>query len=256
MAKKSAANGVAVVERPRVSGNLPLYADPRAVHSDAHRDVGVRVGPADYAFAGRTPMVQVTVDEFERAALDYPIVFFGADRQPYVVTGLEPDRNLFVTDGWYRTAAYIPAYLRRYPFVFAQDEGSDALILCLDHASDRVAAKGEPDTQALFEDEAPTATTRQALQFCEGYEAANRRTRAFVALVEELALLEGKQAHYAAPGAQTPTLLLDYWTIDRAKLDALSPDGLAKLREAGFLAAVYGVVASQAQWEILPLLGA
>ena len=100
----------------------------------------------------------------------------------------------------------------------------------------------------------PTATTRQALQFCEGYEAATTRTRQFVTLIETLGLLEGQQAHYTAPGAAEPTLLLDYQTVDRGRLNALSADDLQKLRDAGVLAAVYAVVASQAHWEVLPLL--
>ena len=199
--KRGIAENEAVVEGPKVDGSLPLYEKPRAVHSVTHRDIGIRVGQNDYGFAEQAPMVQVTVDEFERAALDYPIVFFGADRQPYAVTALELGRNLFVADGAYRDGAYIPAYLRRYPFVFARDEGSDALILCLDQNSNQVSATGDAQTEALFDGDAPTALTRQALAFCEGYEGASNRTKVFVALMDELGLLEGKQAHYTPVGS-------------------------------------------------------
>ena len=261
MAKKqtgngqAADNGVAVADGPAVNGSLPLYAQPHAVHSVSHRDVAVKTGSGDYAFAARAPMVQVTVDEVERAALDYPIVFFGADRQPYAVTGVEGERNLFVTEGQFRTGSYIPAYLRRYPFVFARDEGSDALILCLDHASDRIGRTGDEGAEALFDGDQPTALTQQALFFCESYEAAAQRTRAFTTLLDELNLFEGRQAHYAAPGAAEPTLLLDYATLDRARLDALSGGELQRLRDGGFLAASYAVTASQAQWDVLALMG-
>lgn len=240
-----------VINGPQVNGSLPLYAEPRAVHSVTHRDVAVRVGVGDFAFAAKAPMVQITVDEFERASLDYPIVFFGDDRQPYAVSGLELDRNLFVTDGAYAAGAYIPAYLRRYPFVFARDEGSDALVLCLDHASGRVGAAGDPGTEKLFDGHEPTALTRQALNFCESYEAADARTKAFVKLIEELGLFEPKQAHYTAPGASTPTLLLEYFTIDRARLDGLSDEDFARLRAARAVSAAYAQIASQANWEVL-----
>ena len=236
---------------PKVSGSLPLYGEPQAINSITHRDVGVLVGPGDFQFAAKAPMIQLTVDEFERASLDYPIVFFGADRQAYAVTGLEAERNLFVAEGSYRPDAYVPAYLRRYPFVFAREEGSDTLLLCLDHGSDRVVEAGHPDAVALFEGNAPSALTRQALEFCENYEAAERRTRVLVDLLLEFELFEAKQAHYTAPGGTEATLLLEYLTIDRARLEALDPEQFLRLRTAGALPAIYAQIASQAKWEAL-----
>ncbi|MES2988824.1 MAG: SapC family protein [Pseudomonadota bacterium] len=251
---KGGAGEAALVEGPKVSGSLPLYAEPRAVNSITHKSVALRTGQGDYFFAAKMPLVQVTVDEFERAMLDYPIVFFGDDRQPFVVTSVELEKNQFVSDGEYRTGAYIPAYLRRYPFVFAKDEGSDALILCLDQASNRLAAAGEADTEALFDGDTPTALTQQALSFCESYEGASARTRAFIDLVDELGLLERQSAKYTPPASDTSTLLLEYLTIDRARLDALDAESFQKLRDAQFVGAAYAVAASQAQWMVLPLL--
>lgn len=255
MRKSKTVADAPTTDGPSINGSLPLYAQPRAVNSVTHQATAVRTGPGDYAFADKAPMVQITAEEFERAALDYPIVFFGDDRQPYVVTSLGIDSNLFVSDGAYRNGAYIPAYLRRYPFVFARDEGSDALILCLDEASDRVAAKGEAEAEPLFDGDEPSALTRQALSFCESYEGATARTRAFVQLIDELGLFEEQQAQYTPPGSDTSTLLLAYATVDRARLEALGADDFQKLRDAGFVGPAYAVVASQAQWEVLPLIG-
>jgi hypothetical protein len=242
---------VEIASDPRVNGSLPLYEDPRAVNSLTHRDVGVLVGPGDFEFAAKAPMVQLTVDEFERASLDYPIVFFGTDRQPYVVAGLEAERNLFVAEGNYRSDTYVPAYLRRYPFVFAREEGSDRLILCLDHASDRVVTMGDEGAVALFDGNEPTALTRQALEFCENYEAAQRRSRMLADLLAEYDLFESKRAHYTAPGETTATLLLEYWTVDRARLDALEAEKFLRLRDAGALPAIFAQIASQAKWDAL-----
>ena len=68
--KKPAAE---VAQGPQVNGSLPLYADPQAVHSVTHADVAVRVGATDFGFAAKAPLIQLTVEEFERAALDYPV---------------------------------------------------------------------------------------------------------------------------------------------------------------------------------------
>lgn len=236
---------------PQVNGSLPLYRDPRPVHSVTHADAAVVVGPTDFGFAAASPMIQLTVDEFERAGLDYPILFFGDDRQPYVVTGLEEGRNLFVSAGRYQAGAYIPAYLRRYPFVFARDEGSERLILCLDHASGRVESKDDEGAVALFDAGDATELTQQALRFCENYEGAQARTRMLVALLEDLDLFEVKRVHYTAPGATEPSLLVEYRTVDRARIEALSSEQFLRLRDAGALPAIHAQIASQAKWEAL-----
>ena len=246
--KKPAAE---VAQGPQVNGSLPLYADPQAVHSVTHADVAVRVGATDFGFAAKAPLIQLTVEEFERAALDYPIVFFGVDSQPYVVTGLEQDHNLFVKDGAYRADAYVPAYLRRYPFIFARDEGSDALILCLDHASDRVAKLGEEGAVGLFEGDEPSALTRQALSFCDSYESADARTKLFVSILKEHELFESKQVTYTAPGEAQGNLLLEFFTIDSQKLAALTGEAFLRLRDTGALPAIYAQIASQAKWDAL-----
>lgn len=234
-----------------VNGSLPLYSDPRPVHSRTHGGIGVVVGGIDFGFAAKAPLVQLTVDEFERAALDYPIVFFGTDRQPYAITGLELESNLFVKDGVYRADAYVPAYLRRYPFVFARDENSPALILCLDHASDRVVTGEAEGALSLFEGDELTDLTRQALRFCEDYEAASARTRVLIDLLVEHGLLESKRVHYTPAQGGEAQLLLEFETISREAFEALDDASFLALRKAGALPAIYGQIASQAKWDAL-----
>jgi hypothetical protein len=241
------------VQGVQVNGAMPLYAEPKAIHSVTHRDVAVQTGDASFRFAEKAPIVEITVDEFERAALDFPIVFVGETFQPFAVMGLAADQNQFVREGSYRPGVYVPAYLRRYPFVFARDEGSDALILCLDHASDRVAKAGETGVMPLFEGEEPTALTRQAIQFCENYEAARGRTGVLIDLLREFDLLEARQANHVVTDGAEPTLLLEYCSIDVAKLDALDAEAFQRLRAAGALPAIYAQIASQANWQVLAL---
>src|SRR5262245_19999312 len=74
--------------------------------------------------------------EFSSAALEYAIVFGdkGDVVMPVAVLGVRTDENLYVTmqGGW--QAKYIPAFVRRYPFVFfSRDEGK-TFTLCIDEA--------------------------------------------------------------------------------------------------------------------------
>src|SRR5690606_19340636 len=100
----------------------------------------------------------------------------------------------FDADGKALEDFYVPAYIRRYPFLLAKlDQQSENLSLCFDPSTDLVGEfeEGEP----LFENEQPTDHTKNLLQFCENFEQAGMRTQAFV---EELTkadlLMDGEVA--------------------------------------------------------------
>lgn len=242
-------------DAPSVTGVLPLYTDARPVLAATHGDHAIRDEPTSFAFAATAPLIPITVDEFAAASQDYPIVLVGPANAAFVVTGLAADRNLFVdADGQYAPGAYIPAYLRRHPFVFARDEGDTLRILCLDEASPQVGTTADDGARALFQgDGAATDLTRQAMAFCQAFEDAERRTRLLGDLLTTHDLLEGRQAHHNQPGEGGPvsTLLIDYRTIDAGKLDALHDDAFLELRHKGALTPVMAMIASSQNWQRL-----
>lgn len=236
---------------PSFRVNLPLYGDPHPVTSATHGAVGVLAATADYSFAAHAPLIPLAADEFERAGLDYPIVFIGAAHQPYAVMGLDPQRNLFIRGGAYRGDAYIPAYLRRYPFAYARVQGGAGPLLFLDHRSPRVALLGTPGAVPLFHGGTPTELTRQALGFCDSYQAGQARTVLVLELLAAYNLLEPKSAHHNPPGSTSPQLLLEYFSISAERLEALNDADFLMLRRAGVLPALHAQIASQERWAAL-----
>jgi len=237
-------------------GALPLYEQVAILDAARHADCALLPSDAPYRFAGAAPLIAVTIDEFERAAPDYPIIFFAAEREAVIVTGLTADRNLFVApDGRYAPGAYVPAYLRRHPFVLARREETDGNVICIDESSDRLVPVGTPGAVPLFEHGRPSVLVREAIGLCNAVDAAEARTRAFVAMLDTLGLLEPRQAHHTPTGG-TRTLVVDYDAISRAKLDALDPAELAKLRTGGALTAIYAHLLSAGNWDVLPLWAA
>lgn len=233
-----------------VEGRLPLYQDISLVTAERHGVAALLDAPS-FGFAAGTPTVPLTVDEFEQAALDYPIVFVGPSRRAFAVTGLEQDRNPFVlADGSYRRDAYVPAYLRRYPFVLVQDPGEGQWVLAVDEYSTRLAPLHERGARPLFVDGTPSEVVREAVGFCEAYANAERRTAEFAELLDELDLFEVREAHYQGEGGE-PVLLLSYAAIDRARFEALDGDAIAQLRAIGALGPVHAHLFSQANWERL-----
>ncbi len=114
---------------------LLIYERAVPVSSARHGQWSVEVG-GDYTFSKSVNSVPLMAVEFPMAAMEYPIVFAGSQDavMPAVIVGLRGQENLFLTPehGW--KASYIPAFVRRYPFVFSSNEDNSQFTLCIDEA--------------------------------------------------------------------------------------------------------------------------
>jgi hypothetical protein len=120
-------------------------------------------------------------------------VFAGDTLLPVVILGLSDGENLFMEERAWANGHYVPAYVRRYPFGFVSIPNSDRFALALDTASERLVRDGESG-EPLFEKGEPSPLTRQALQFCEAYQAEFQATQAFMVAVQQHDLLTEKRA--------------------------------------------------------------
>lgn len=238
-----------------IEGGLPLYAGVTLVTAQRHAEWFV-APELSFGFAAQAPIVPLTIDEFERAALDYPIVFFGPGRRAFAVMGLTSDSNLFIdAQGRFRPGAYIPAYLRRHPFVLVQAPEQGQWVLGIDESSERLAGSDERGEQPLFVDGAPTTALQDIVSFCEAYENAQQRTSQLAHLLDDFDLFEPLQAHHRPAGQESgePMLLLDYVAINRARLETLEPDAMARLCDIGALGPCYAHLLSTANWDRLAM---
>jgi hypothetical protein len=244
----------------QIEGSLPLYRSLAPLSVAQHAEIALLRPGKSYGFARTTALVPITIDEFEHAMLAYPIVLVGPARQAAVVVGLEPDRNLFVSEqGSYAPGIYVPAYLRCHPFALAKSDSGEQTV-CIDESSDRLVPLGTAESDPLFVNGVPSEAAQTAVGLCRAYGDAERRTAAFVQLTEGYGLLEQREAHFRRPAADgtpgAPELLLDYSTVSRDRLNALAPAGLAAVRDAGALAAAYAQIFSAVNWDVLTLWAA
>ncbi len=236
-----------------LEGNVLFYTNPEPLDQSVHGGLGVNPSDKPYAFVAQTNIVPLTVTEFSAAALSYPIIFTGENRQPVAVMGLSSNENLFVApDGEFRADAYVPAYVRRYPFVFADDKQNQRLILCIDRGASIVAEGGQ---NPLFVDGQPSDYTNMAMEFCNNFEQERQRTEGFVALVKDLDLLDIREAHFTprnpdgTPGQ--PQKLAEYYAVSEDKLRALPAEKLVELRDNGALGQIYAHLVSLVGWDRL-----
>lgn len=110
---------------------LLLYKDIKALNRDQHK--GLKLRQAETCdFAAETHLVPLAGLEFFQAARHYPIVFIGngAQAAPIALLGLKEGHNAYLEEGLqWRANTYVPAFVRRYPFVLAQDE-ADKFTVC------------------------------------------------------------------------------------------------------------------------------
>lgn len=177
---------------------LLIYDDPVPLSSDSHRHVSVRSLPGVPQAAGLNS-VPVVLGEFDKVAAEYPIVFAGSGDSvmPLALLGLGADENLFLDDQGNWTGRYLPAFLRRYPFVFASD-GDDRLTLCLDMKYPGVNSDGRGER--LFDaDGNRTQYLESTLRFVSDYQGQHAATQRFCKRIDDLGLLEEARAEAVLP---------------------------------------------------------
>ena len=236
-----------------LSGNVLFYGKPEPLSVEAHGTLGVDPVEKPYGFVAKTNLVPLTVTEFAPAALSYPVIFIGDARMPVAVMALRGGENLFVSEaGEFRAEAYIPAYVRRYPFVFANDDAQKRLILCVDRDAPFIREGG---ATPMFVDGKPSSYVEQAMEFCNNFELERQRTDAFVKLLTELDLLDTREAMFTPRNpdgtAGAPQKIAEYFAVSEEKLKALPADKLVELRDNGALGQIYAHLVSLLGWDRL-----
>ena len=169
----------ALKERAGMADNPLFYRNIVTLNRDQHKGLKVDLGSVRYGFARGAHMIPAVIDEFFAGGRTFPIVFMPGPKgaTPVFITGFEPGQNLFVGPDGDWTGDYIPAFIRRYPFIIGEVEGSSSLV-CVDAASDSLSNdKGE----ALFLESGGDAPhLKDVVKFTGDYLAAANRTAAFV----------------------------------------------------------------------------
>ena len=105
-----------------LTGNALFYKNPQPLNPEQHAGLGVKKIDEPFAFLREAHAIPVTVTEFGMTSSAYPIIFVGEEFTPVAAMGVRSGENLFVrADGQAEQDFYVPAFARRYPFVFAND---------------------------------------------------------------------------------------------------------------------------------------
>ncbi len=215
--------------------NPLFYERILPVDSAAHRNLKVGTAPQPYGFAREANLIPALTEEFSAAAPSMPIAFLpGADKPAAVfVTGFKPGENLFVKSDGTWSAGYLPAYLRRYPFIMGEvPEGQP--ILCIDGSFE-----GLGQGNALFaEGGDPSAFLTQALTLAENYRLGAQRSDAFCVKLQQLRLFRSVTLDARQPDGQS-VVVHGLMVVDEDTLNRLPEPDLVELQQSGYLRPIY-----------------
>jgi hypothetical protein len=221
-----------------VDARLPLFYQSLMPLSHQEHDKHALKERILHPFAHGANAVPLTVDEFALAQRHYPIVFAPGDDggAPLALLGLQEGENLFCSaTGQWRKDVYVPAYIRRYPFMLARlTPDAQELSLCFDDKSGLVDAA---EAGNLFNGTDPSENTKAVLNFCEQFEMAVQRTRAFLAEMMELNLLMDAEA--TIQEGEKPLMFRGFRMIDEKKVQELRGDQARKMVKSGAMGLIY-----------------
>ena len=223
---------------------LLFYSNVAPLSRERHRGLQLKPLAEDYVFAASTPLVPLAGSEFFPASKHYAVLFSGAndDMVAVALLGAAEGSNLFVdAGGRWADDVYIPAFVRRYPFVLATSGNDDTLTVCID---DTWKGFSEEEGEPLFDDSGePTESTKRAIDFVQRYHAEMQRTRAFIARVRELDLFVRRDLQIT--DAERGSLLVkDFKLIDEQRFAKLADDVIVEFHRAGWLPWIYAHLAS------------
>ncbi len=181
--------------------------------------------------------VPLTVEEFPLAQRDFPIVFSsGENPVPLALFGLNEGVNVFVNDeGKVTQDIYLPAYIRRYPFILAKlDSNSDNMSLCFDPSADILGDFKEGEI--VFEEGKPSEFIQGVMEFCQRFEQAGQRTQTFVdELKKHDLLMDGEVSIQRSEIQDQPFIYRGFKMINVEKFRELRGDVLRTWNQNGML---------------------
>lgn len=231
-----------------------IYDRVVPLNRNTHRQLRLRTATHNARFAAKLNSVPLTTVEFAHAASEYAIVFArleNGDFLPAVMVGLRDQENLYIDANSHWKRGYVPAFLRQYPFMLAEDRDSGTLTVCVDMGYDGLS---EQDGDPLFkEDGEDSENLARAMGFLSDFHNEFGRTAAFTARLKELDLLEQRVIRFGGEGEE-PRELGGVYVVSEERLLKLGDELIPDLLRTGALGLIYTHLVSMQNLERLSAL--
>jgi hypothetical protein len=228
------------------TATLPLlFRRIVAVTAEKHAHLRLNRG-VGHGFAAGAQSVPLGLTEIDAAAQHFPVLFAaGANPAAVALLGLREGQNLFVrADGTWTRDAYVPAYLRAFPFIFVEDAASRTQVICMEPDAPHLAGgSGVP----LFEDGRPSAALAEATAFAKALRESLIAAGSFARALDAAGLLEEEEAtiNFTAGGSAR---IRGFKIVKAERLGELDDATYLDWRRMGWIAAIYAHLYSIGRW--------
>lgn len=222
-----------------------MFRNATPILLDKHQNTKIKA-IANFDFAKDINMGPVMLHEFSKVAPIYPIVFIEGSKEgsfkPVSLFGLEPSENLFIKEDIWQ-ATYIPATIRRYPFVLASSPDSKHFTVCVD---ENCTDLNEEEGQALFTEEGqPTEILEKAKLYLQELQKMETFTDEFVNYLIQQKLLV--PLNIKVPINNSLKTINGAYAINEELLNLLPDETFVEMRQKGYISAIYAHLVSIAQ---------
>lgn len=216
-----------------MSKQLLIYNNIQPVSSETHRDWSIHID--NHAFTRELNSVPLLATEIASVARELPVIFAKTQDDggyvPLGVMGLKKGQNLFLDDKDRLTLRYVPGFIRRYPFAFANDGKSENFTLCIDDQFEGWSKDGTEGKRLFTESGEQTEELKGVMEFLKDYQYRAELTNVFCKKLAELELLEPMEANIKPKDGQEGGSfnLTGFYVVNRDKLKALKDEEVLDL---------------------------
>lgn len=171
-----------------------MYKNLEILNKENHKKESIKE-IKDFSYASELINAPIVVTEFFEACKNYSI-FFSKDKDENwfasILLGYKENINVYVDDkGNWEQSCYIPAFVRKYPFILA--EQNEQLLVCVE--KEFLSVNKNDNVRKLFDDKQEnTEFLNKVLTFLNQFHSDSIETREFIKQLDDWELLEEKRA--------------------------------------------------------------
>lgn len=203
---------------------------------DIHKDLLFEPS-VNLKFAADLPTAPIAASELTKAMRHFPIVFSNDDPMvPVVLMSLKQDTNAFVDANGDWLGDYLPAHIRRYPFILGHMDDPETFTIMYDTDAPEInSVTGSP----LYEENGEMAVAlKQVVEFLQAFQSELSTTQELVKPLIEKDVLTQQTISVNRPDGTS-------WTfegvraVDGERVKSLDNATLAEWVRTGLMAIVY-----------------
>jgi len=188
--------------------------------------------PDNLYFAKDLNLIPITFSEIKLLCCDFPIVII-KNKEEYMLTLLVGEKtNQALDENGKWQGEYLPAFIRKYPFILSNIENQEQLHLGFDMES---GCFSSPEGQALFEaDGTPTHIITESMSLLENIAKEMQITGGILAKLAEYEVLEQSSYTITKEGEESRAVG-GFFVINREKISKLQDEQLLQISKNGWM---------------------